>query len=150
MSENPTVNRYLTDKAMDRLDHALGRPLDPLGKTYRCYFAVGKDSDLAAEFRASPHWEEGREVPGGLASFHPTQEGRQALADHLKATGDPHRGYLVSFEGHTTMVVAKSRSGARYSYFLRISDCLPDMTFGDFVERCAVWVASPTRRSEAA
>lgn len=28
------VNRYLKDKAMDHIDHALGRPVDPMDETY--------------------------------------------------------------------------------------------------------------------
>ena len=30
-----SVNRYLEDKGMDRIDHALGRPVDPMRETYR-------------------------------------------------------------------------------------------------------------------
>ena len=35
-----TVNRYLADPAMDDVDHALGRPLDPMRESYRNRYAV--------------------------------------------------------------------------------------------------------------
>lgn len=41
MSENLRVDRYLENQAMDHIDHALGRPLDPLGETYRNFYATG-------------------------------------------------------------------------------------------------------------
>lgn len=41
--KNPTVNRYLKDKAMDHIDHALGRPVDPLRESYRNHFYLCSD-----------------------------------------------------------------------------------------------------------
>jgi hypothetical protein len=138
MDKNPAVDRYLKDKAMDRIDHALGRPLYPMAETYREYFAIHTDSGLAAEFRASPYWNEGGTAPGGMAYFHPSVEGRNALADHLKAIEDPHRGYLVSFDGHQSLVVARSRGNARYRHYLSVSGCFCDLTFRDFATRSSV------------
>jgi hypothetical protein len=141
MSANPVVNRYLQDKAMDRIDHALGRPLYQLAETYREYFAVDTDSDLAACFRSSPHWKEGGVAPGGMAYFHVSPEGRQALVDHLRSIESPHRGFLVSYEGHESLVAARSRGSARYSAFLSVSDCFCDLTFGEFVRQSTVRIA---------
>ena len=77
---------YLTDPMLDDVDHALGRPDDPLGRTYRNYFALEADCDLAGQFRASPFWEEGnRASRSDMTVFHVTDAGRQALAAHLAA-----------------------------------------------------------------
>lgn len=57
MTRNPRVNRYLKDKAMDHIDHALGRPVDPMGETYRNHFATGADGKDAKQFAASSNWE---------------------------------------------------------------------------------------------
>jgi hypothetical protein len=137
-----SVNRYLKDKAMDRIDHALGRPVDPLNhsQTYRDHYAVSSDADKTV-FRSSPHWLEGRTSRCGMTWFHVNDAGRMALADHLKNVGDPHRLYEVSYtiRGYPpsrTLIAAKSRSAAKYSHWIDISDALPDLTFGDYC-RCA-------------
>jgi hypothetical protein len=129
-----TVNRYLYDRAMDHIDHALGRPLDPLKETYRNHFAAG--ASLAAELDKSPHWEH---TPGsaGLQYFRVTDAGRQALADHLKAIRDPHRAFRVTVtdgDGDwSATVVAKSHGQARYLYWLELRDCSYWPRFGDFL-----------------
>ena len=130
------VNRCLADKAMDVIDHALDRPLDPHAETYRNYYAA--PAGLAAEFARSPHWEVGSPMPGGLFPCVVTDDGRAALVDHLSAIGDRHRGYAISFGGHTTNIVGISASKARYSYFLDIRDCCPDLTFKDFCQRSKI------------
>jgi hypothetical protein len=132
MSDQPTVNRYLKDKAMDHIDHALGRPLDPMGQTYRNYFVVQTETDLAHQFRENPHWHEGGK-DGTMSYFTVTQEGRAALHDHLKIIGDPNRGFAVTFRGQTFTVVARSKSAARYDAYLRVSDCDHGLTFGAFL-----------------
>ncbi|MCL8000024.1 hypothetical protein M8994_17445 [Brucella sp. 21LCYQ03] len=43
INDNPTVNRYLKVKALDLIDHGLGRPTFPLQETYRNYFAIVDD-----------------------------------------------------------------------------------------------------------
>lgn len=139
--KNPVVNRCLEDKAMDHIDHALGRPANPLMDTYREYFAVGSDTDLANAFRASPYWEEGvGTVPGKMAYFYVTFEGRQALDDHLKAIGSLHRAFLVTYDGYEDVVAAESHSKARYASYLKLSDVCPDLTFADFCKRSIVRV----------
>ncbi|TDX72631.1 hypothetical protein EDE05_12852 [Neorhizobium sp. R1-B] len=137
------VNRYLKDKAMDQIDHALGRPVDPLIETYRNHFAVNADSKTAKEFDASPFWSRnGKGAPGGMAFYHVTAEGRQALKQHLKAIGDRHRIFNVTFDGHTQPVVAESASKARYSLWLDISDCFADLSFKKFCQTATVRVAA--------
>ncbi|WP_319533384.1 hypothetical protein [uncultured Cohaesibacter sp.] len=37
---NHSVNRSLDDKAMDAIDHALGRPVDPMSESYRNYYCA--------------------------------------------------------------------------------------------------------------
>lgn len=132
---NPSVNRWIADRSMDHIDHALGRPVDPMGATYRNRFvADGADAD---ELSASPHWEEGRRC-GEMRYFEVTQAGRQALADHLKAIGDKTRAFDVTFDGCTIRVPATTAAKARYAFWLDISDCSPDLTFADFCRRVTV------------
>lgn len=139
MSGELIVNRYLKTKAMDRIDHALGRPLDPLGETYRNYYTASGIE--AVSMAVSPFWIEGRRIPGGLRCFAVTDEGRRALATHLQVIGDKHRAYAVTFDRFTREVVATSHSKARYSYFLDLQDVMPDLTFEDYCRRTKVRLA---------
>lgn len=125
------VNRYLTDQPFDHIDHALGRPVDPLSDTYRNYFATDDGSNEAKAFRASSYWEE-RNRHGDMIWFVVTHKGRAALHDHLQAIGDKHRLYTVSFDGHASQSVATTRGKAKYARWLAISDCRPDLTFKEF------------------
>lgn len=129
---NPSVNRYLLDKALDNIDHALGRPVDPLRETYRNYFAVHDASAKAAAFRASPHWIFTGGKHGGMVMFSVTAVGRLVLRDHLREVGDKHRAYLVTFDGHSEAIAAESPAKAKYEYWLRVSDVCPDLKFGFF------------------
>jgi hypothetical protein len=147
MTQNPTVNRYLKNKAMDHIDHALGRPIDPMQKSHRNYFAIGAKSDLAEQFSASPNWKKARQLDD-MAYFMVTEAGRKALADHLKEIKDPHRAYQVTMNsavGHlrgglSMIVVAKSNGGAKYLAYLRASDC-NDMKFRDFLKGVSARIA---------
>jgi hypothetical protein len=130
------INRYLADKSMDNIDHALGRPLDPLAETYRNFYAT--DGVLADEMAASPFWEEGKRG-SGMRYFYVSKTGREALAAHLREIGDQHRAFVVRFDGHDRTVIATSRAKARYSYFLDITDCI-SMKFGDYCKRVSVRV----------
>ncbi len=143
MSANPPVNRYLRDKAMDHIDHALGRPIWPLRETNRNYFAVYVDSDLFAAFRVSAWWRPLGPVRAGMAFFAVTDAGRKALADHLDAldVGERHQAYEVTFEGYATVVPAKSRAHARYAQWLKISDSFSELSFGDFIRASTVRAA---------
>jgi hypothetical protein len=137
MTEYLTVNRELADKAMNRIDHALGRPLDPLAETYRNHYALHADSPGVDEFRASPHWD----CPGefiGMVYFRVNAAGRRALAAHLKQIADPHRSFIVTFQGYPGSVVAKTRSEAKYKRYLGIADVWSELTFKEFCKTATV------------
>ena len=139
--QNPSVNRYLKDKWIDNIDHALGRPVWPQRESHRNFFSTAAGGALAKEFESSPLWEL-RNVEQRMAWFSVTAAGRDALDRYLKSEGEQHRAYVVDFESYRTVVVGKSHANARYSYFLLISDCRPDLSFGDFARRCRVRLAS--------
>lgn len=133
------VNRYLKDKAMDHIDHALGRPVDPMLESHRNHFAVDAGSKTAQAFDASPYWRQNGKGPqGGMAFYHVTEEGRQALKAHLKEIGDKHRLYEVTFKGNSTQLAAESAAKAEYQFWLDISDCFCDLTFGKFCRAATV------------
>lgn len=132
-----SVDRYLKDKAMDRIDHALGRPVDPTVESYRNHFAVDDGSPTAKAFEQSSHWKRGRRC-GDMLFFHVTDEGRKALKQHLQDIGDKHRLFYVLYRGTTNSVVAISAAKARYSFWLSISDCFPDLKFGAFCRSASV------------
>ncbi len=132
------VNRCLDDKAMDRIDHALGRPLDPLAETYRNFYATG--GAMADEMAASPFWEEGR-PSRDMRYFCVTDTGRQSLAAHLREIKDPHRAFVITFDGRTRSVVATTASKARYAHYLDLSDVCPDLEFKDYCRRSTVRAA---------
>lgn len=131
------VNRCLNDEMMDRIDHALGRPLDPTKETYRNFYAT--DGALADIMAVSPFWKEGKS--GTLRYFYVTEAGCRALAEHLRAIGDQHKAFIVQFDGFTQTVVATSRAKARYSYFLDVSDSWSDLEFKDYCRRVSVRAA---------
>ncbi|TWD54517.1 hypothetical protein FB480_103429 [Agrobacterium vitis] len=144
MMTNPSIDRSLDDKEMDHIDHALGRPFDPLGETARNYFVTSTNSTLARQFAASPNWKKGRHDAYGTAAFHVTEAGRKALSNHLKEIKDPHKAYEVivgsrlSLDGaHTMVLVDKSASAAKYAAFLRFSDS-SDLSFRDFLKGISV------------
>jgi hypothetical protein len=140
MSENPPVNRDLKDKAMDRIDHALGRPIWPLRETYRNHYAT--TSADAMDFEANPHWAFCG-AQDRMAFYAVTDAGRQALTAYLETleVGERTRAYVVTYEGYETIVPAKSRSHARYANWLRISDSFTELTFGEFVKNAKVRLA---------
>lgn len=135
-----TVNRSLKDEMMDHIDHALGRPFDPMAETYRNRYATS--GTLADQMVASPFWTESKGWPGDkMRFFHVTESGCKALAEHLRTIEDPHRAFVVSFDGFSRTVAAASRSKARYSHYLDVSDCWSDLTFKDYCRRATVRVA---------
>ena len=126
-----SINRYLKDKPMDHIDHALGRPFNPMVEGYRNHFAIDTAAPLADQFRASPHWKHTGTAPGGMAFFAVTDTGRAALRDHLKAIREPHKAFTVDLCGFEMTVIAKSRGKAFYDAFLRASDSM-GLDFRDF------------------
>ena len=138
MSANPTVNRYLKDKAFDHIDHAIGRPVDPMRESYRNYFATDANSELAAQFNDSPFWRCNGTSVCGMAYFSVTEVGRAALRDHLKAIGSKTRVFHITLDGYTSEVAAESASKAKYQHWLMVSDVNPDMTFAAYQRRAKV------------
>lgn len=135
ISDNPTVNRYLKDKSIDLIDHALGRPTFPLKETYRNHFATDADSNRAKEFSKSLYWRKTGQRDD-MAFFAVTDLGRHALADHLKQMPD-NKIFVVSYWEWSKIVTAKSRSAARYDVFLDVSD-IGDISFREFLKVSSV------------
>lgn len=135
--DNPTVNRYFADKAIDHIDHALGRPIFPLRETYRNHFATDANGALAAAFQASPHWTKTFQRDD-MAFYGVTDQGRRALADHIASQPDAWQPFLITFDGYTRIVPERTRSKAKYAYYLEISDCCGDLSFGAFCQRVTV------------
>lgn len=78
------VNRYLNDPHLDDVDHALGRPENPHGETYRNYYAANVGGPEFTFMEGSPWWERSSDIADGkMACFHVTKEGRQALSRAL-------------------------------------------------------------------
>lgn len=136
MTENPRVNRYLKDKTFDRMDHALGRCFDPAGETHRNYFATDAGGDLASEFNRSPYWALSGQQ-GDMAYYYVSDAGIAALKAHL-AIHAPIKAFVVSFNGYSSTVTAKSASAAKYDYWLGISDIYCDLTFIEFCRSARV------------
>ncbi len=134
------VNRYLEDKAMDHIDHALGRPVDPLGETYRNYFYVIGDTELRRHFAHSPDWTCTGHTADG-AYFSVTDMGRASLAAHLRAIGDKNRRWIISWAGYDMETVAESASKARYRKWLDISETDDSLTFAKFQRQSKVKAA---------
>lgn len=137
------VNRSLKDKGMDHIDHALGRPVDPMVESYRNYFATSAGSKEALAFASSPYWDtHGSTEPSRMVYFFVTEAGRKALKQHLKEIGDKHRLFAVTYQGQTQAVVAVSAAKAKYSLWLDISDCFCDLKFGSFARAASVRLAT--------
>lgn len=140
MTRPLTVNRELDDKAMNKIDHALGRPLDPMVETHRNHYAIHAESDQAVEFRASPYWK----CPGefcGMVYFQVTIDGRRALAAHLKQIGSPHKAFTVRYgedKEYEDRVVAKTPGEAKYRKFLSCRDGWSELTFKEFCKTASV------------
>lgn len=132
------VNRYLENKDMDHIDHALVRPINPMVDSFRNYFYVCGDSELRQNMTNSPNWKgDGKGCPDGEC-FSVTTAGRAALATHLREIGDPHRLYVVSFDGYDSVVIGTSYSNARYNKWLNISDTRDELTFSKFLRTAKV------------
>lgn len=132
------VNRHLADTQMDNIDHALGRPVNPMGETYREYFAACATE--AHKFRASEFWKEGKSH-SDLVWFYVTQAGRKALADYLKEIGDKNRHYVVTWGEYEMNTVAESHGKARYKKWIEISDAI-DISFAEFQKTARVRLAA--------
>lgn len=133
------VNRCLDDEMMDKIDHALGRPVNPLRESYRNRYCT--DPKKGAAMFASGYFSMHRGPNGDDVTMVVSNAGRRALADHLRKIQDPHRLFVVSFEGYELNQVAKTHGEARYRKWRSISDTDADLHFIDFCRRSSVRLA---------
>lgn len=143
-----SVDRYLSNETFDHIDHALGRPIDPLGDTYRNRYVIDVRNPEVSDFRSSPFWKEDGRI-GDMIYFRVTDHGALALFAHLKQIGDPHRLFVVSYDdphqefgGEIVLeVVGASHGKARYTAYHRhgFSD---HMNFGFFCKHTKVRLRS--------
>ncbi len=143
INTNPSVNRYLKDKAFDQMDHALGRPVDPLRESFRNYYAIGNNAPQAKVFASSPFWALDGTTACGMSYFSVTNAGRKALAAHLKTLEEQWRAYLVTYDGFSDIVAATSHAKAKYRKYLDVSDAFCDLTFKDFSASARVRLLPP-------
>lgn len=122
----------VTEADLRAMHHALGCPDGRWIKPYRNYYAIDAESSTARRFMRLGRWVKYRDVPGGLSYFSVTPEGIEEVFDWLDNRADRKglRPYVVSSrwvgDHIESTVLAKSPSGARYAYFLEISDVWPD------------------------
>lgn len=130
----------VTEADLRAMYHALGCPEGRWITPYRNYYAIDADSSDARRFMQLGRWVKYRDIPGGLSYFSVTPEGIEDVFGWLDDRADRKglRPYVVSSQwvgDHVERtVLAKSPSGARYAYFLEISDVWPD-GFGDWLNR---------------
>lgn len=131
---NLKINRNLKDKGANLIDHALGRPVDPLRASFRNYFVTTVGAPEAVHMAASPHWNIGKFGGTDSVSFTVNDVGRKYLSATLKAEGFCHRLYDIEYwDGMgTDNIAAETASKARYSAFLNITDIYEDLSFFDF------------------
>ncbi|MCY1704519.1 hypothetical protein [Pannonibacter sp. SL95] len=142
LTDNPSINRQLDDTTMDRIDHALGRPLDPLRPSYRNHYATDETEGFEP-----PHWRQIRIIGSDMHCYQVTDAGRAALARHLLQLGNKQRLFLVAFDDIEISIAAESRAQARYTAWLRFSDSCPDLGFRAFMMRARVSAATPAREA---
>jgi len=130
------VNRWLENKRFDRIDHALGRPVNPLHKTYRNHYATEMGGPQALELASDPAWHIGLRS-GDMLFFYVTKYGRHALHSHLREIGDRHRIWHIEWDGMHLTQIAESRGKAMYQKWLSVSDTC-DVSFGTFVKAARV------------
>lgn len=136
-----TVRRCLEDPSLDEVDHALGRPFDPLGDTSRDHIAAqpGSKSDLA--LAESTWWERAPGTPYGLHLYRVTGAGREALAAYLAKTSK-HRLWVVRWRGYTWEVVATTLGKARFQGWTSVTDSYPSLAFVQFLTESKITPAS--------
>lgn len=73
-----SMNRYFKNQRMDNIDHALGRPENPLKESHRNYFET-RHLEEAAAFMTTGYWN----CKGTICVVNAV--GRQALHDFIEA-----------------------------------------------------------------
>lgn len=74
------INRHLDDEMMDNIDHALGRPENPMDETYRDHFEASASE--AQSFVDSDYWDQ-----TAPTFFKVNIYGRRALRSYLMRMG---------------------------------------------------------------
>ncbi|MBO9427918.1 hypothetical protein [Sulfitobacter sp. R18_1] len=139
------INRSLKNSAFNEMDHALGRPVNPLTSSYRNFFCVGFDSPRGKEMDASPYWDRVSSSDGSVTGFTVNEDGRQALSDHLIEIGDKHKVYDIHLnarklgldpdpDNRPIQVIAETKSKAKAAVWREISDVFEDITFKDLMQ----------------
>jgi hypothetical protein len=137
------INRSLKDKMFDRIDHALGRPVDPVSKTYRNFFSTDPNSEIGRMLEASGYWDLSYGLDGTVAGFCVNSFGREALKQHLSEVGDKHREYEIFLDDRKLgvnpsdepmAVIAESASKAKAAAYREFSDIFSEVTFKEFME----------------
>lgn len=125
-------NVRIEDKHYHELHHALGCPWpdEIAGETYRNHFATDAGSDTAARMRSSEHWTNGTGRLG-MIYFHVTEEGKRALAAHMRANVETPARYEITYRHHSgsNLVAARSRSAAKYRAYLEADIDWPFMEY---------------------
>lgn len=130
------TNRGLKDYAMDKLDHALGRPFAPWSATSRNFFGVEIGCADAIAMKADPNWVHTRDFMG-TSGFAVSDKGKAALANHLKNIGEIPRLFIIKFNGRDLEpIYAKTHSKAKYKKWLDWDTS--DISFGDFCKATRV------------
>ncbi len=102
------------------LQHALGRDEYGRGADYRNHYcAGGADVAICREAVSQGLMREhaGREISGGDPIFTVTDAGKAYIAEHSPAPPKVSRGK------------------ARYLKWLQVSDCCPDLKFGEWLKK---------------
>ena len=75
----------ITDDDFDDMHHALGRPADPMERSFRNFFCLSSSDPRIERWVASGCWKHIRTGNEGRDAFYAvTEDGRSALADWLK------------------------------------------------------------------
>lgn len=132
-----SVQRRYKDHAFHCIAHALGHPFDPLQETYRNYFSTRVGDP---RFENNPHWDRGRTMDDCIV-YHVNDQGRAALAKHIKDMGCPYRHYEVKTDDKalgydpgtsTRKVAAINHAKAKYRAYLNCDGCHFD--YGTFLK----------------
>lgn len=133
------VNRSLEDNAMDKLDHALGRPFVPWSETSRNFFGVKVGSADAIAMKIDPNWVHTRDFMG-TSGFAVSDKGKSALVSYLESNGQIPRLFIITFNGNNLGPIhAKTHSKAKYAKWLGWDTS--DISFGDFCKATKVRLA---------
>jgi hypothetical protein len=139
-----SVNRSLKNETFNQMDHALGRPVNPMSDShsYRNFFSVSFDSPIGQKMDASPYWERVSSSDGSVTGFCVNEDGRRALCEHLIEIGDRHKVFDVYIDtgklgldpcNRPMEVVAETRGKAKSKAWRDISDAFEGITFTQFM-----------------